>query len=91
MRGIEAALEILTGSKNLENEKFANELLRKLADRTKMKAPDISLASSLIYIAMRRRELWVKIASMFLKKDFENLPPVVRDYVVLRVLAACLN
>ncbi len=82
MRGIEAALEILTGSKNLENEKFAIELLRKLADRTNMKAPDISLASSLIYIAMRRRELWIKIASMFLKKDFESLPQVVRESII---------
>ena len=52
MRGIEAALKVLTGN---QNTIFASEALRKLADNEKMKAPDISLASSLIYIFMEVR------------------------------------
>ena len=71
MRGIEAALKVLT-----DNKGFASESLRKLADREKMKAPDISLASSLIYIVMRRRELWGKVAGTFLR-SVEKLPAQV--------------
>ena len=42
-----------------------------------MKAPDISLASSLVYIVMRRKELWEKISSDYLRSK-EKLPlPVV--------------
>ncbi|MBR2208878.1 MAG: RsmB/NOP family class I SAM-dependent RNA methyltransferase [Synergistaceae bacterium] len=69
MRGIEAALKILSENKN----SFASEALRKLADREKMKSTDISLASSLIYIVMRRRELWEKLAGTFVKAK-EKLP-----------------
>ncbi|MBQ7151705.1 MAG: RsmB/NOP family class I SAM-dependent RNA methyltransferase [Synergistaceae bacterium] len=69
MRGIEAALKVLNENKIF----FASEALRKLADREKMKAPDISLASSLIYIVMRRRELWEKITANFLHSK-EKLP-----------------
>ena len=74
MRGIEAALNILTS--DLSTGPFASEELRKLATSTGMKAPDISLASSLIYIVMRRKELWEKIAAKFLRAE-ENLPPAV--------------
>ena len=69
MRGIEAALKVLNENKNF----FASEALRKLADREKMKATDISLASSLIYIVMRRRELWEKITGAFIRSK-EKLP-----------------
>ena len=72
MRGIEAALKILSENKN----SFASETLRKLADREKMKSTDISLASSLIYIVMRRRELWEKLAGTFVKAK-EKLPDPV--------------
>ncbi|MBQ7594958.1 MAG: RsmB/NOP family class I SAM-dependent RNA methyltransferase [Synergistaceae bacterium] len=73
MRGIEAALTILTH----DTGQFPTEALRKLADREKMKSTDISLASSLIYIVMRRKELWEKIAGDYLRSR-ENLPaPVV--------------
>ncbi len=82
MRGIEAALEIITGLNKNNNEKFGSELLRKLAERTKMKATDISLASSLIYITMRRKELWEAIANNYLKEDLKSLPPVVRDCII---------
>ena len=73
MRGIEAALTILTK----DTGQFPTEALRKLADREKMKGTDISLASSLIYIVMRRKELWEKIAGDYLRSR-EKLPaPVV--------------
>ena len=80
MRGIEAALKILTSDSN--TGAFASESLRKLADREKMKAPDISLASSLIYIVMRRKELWEHIAGKFLK-DQGSLPPEVYMSVIM--------
>ena len=79
MRGIEAALKILTS--NLSTGAFASEALRKLADREKMKAPDISLASSLIYIVMRRKELWEKIAAKFLRSE-EKLPAQVYTSII---------
>ncbi|MBQ7733454.1 MAG: RsmB/NOP family class I SAM-dependent RNA methyltransferase [Synergistaceae bacterium] len=78
MRGIEAALKILTQNPN--EGAFASELLRKLADREKMKATDISLASSLVYIFMRRRELWEKIAGDYIRSQ-EKLPREV--YIAL--------
>ena len=72
MRGIEAALKILSENKN----SFASEALRKLDDREKMKQTDISLASSLIYIVMRRRELWQKITGTFIHSK-DKLPAQV--------------
>ena len=72
MRGIEAALKVLTSSE----VKFASETLRKLADREPMKSPDITLASSLIYIVMRRKELWQKITDKFIRAH-EKLPDEV--------------
>ena len=80
MRGIEAALKILTS--DLSTGAFASESLRKLADRENMKAPDISLASSLVYIVMRRKELWENIAAKFLRAQ-ENLPPEVYMSVIM--------
>ncbi len=74
MRGIEAALKVLTSD---SGGKFSSEALRILADREKMKSPDISLASSLIYIVMRRKELWEKISADYIRSK-ENLPiPVI--------------
>ena len=80
MRGIEAALNILTS--DLSTGAFASEALRKLVSRENMKVPDISLASSLIYIVMRRKELWEKIAAKFLKSE-ENLPPAVYMSIIM--------
>lgn len=74
MRGIEAALKVLTS--DISTGAFASEALRKLADREKMNPPDISLASSLIYIVMRRKELWEKIAAKFLRSE-EKIPKQV--------------
>ena len=76
MRGIEAALKILTDAAGSGSGMFASEALRKLADSEKMKSTDISLASSLIYIVMRRRELWEKITGNFLRSK-EKLPKSV--------------
>lgn len=79
MRGIEAALKVLTSG----NEgKFSSESLRILADREKMKPSDISLASSLVYIVMRRKELWQKISSDYLRSQ-EKLPPLVNMAVLV--------
>lgn len=80
MRGIEAALKVLTENNN--GPIFASEALRKLADREKMKVPDITLASSLIYIVMRRRELWEKISDDYLRAK-ESLPPEVYTSVIV--------
>ncbi len=81
MRGIEAALKVLTS--DLNTGPFASEQLRKLADREKMNAPDISLASSLVYIVMRRKELWEKIADDYLTKN--KLPPQVYMSVIMGI------
>ncbi len=94
MRGIEAALNVLSSvnrkspDQNRKSGKFAIEMLRKLAAQENMKSTDISLASSLIYISMRRRELWQKIAADYLVKsnpeaNFAKLPGFVRDCVVM--------
>ena len=74
MRGIEAALKVLTSD---SRGKFSSEALRILADRENMKPQDISLASSLIYIVMRRKELWEKISADYIRSK-EKLPlPVI--------------
>ena len=80
MRGIEAALNVLTS--DVSTGAFASEALRKLAARENMKIPDISLASSLIYIVMRRKELWEKIAAKFLRAE-DNLPPAVYMSIIM--------
>ncbi|MBR4196369.1 MAG: RsmB/NOP family class I SAM-dependent RNA methyltransferase [Synergistaceae bacterium] len=82
MRGIEAALTVLTSELDKKPGKFSSESLRILADRERMKAPDISLASSLIYIVMRRKELWEKISSDYLRSK-EKLPPAVNMAVLM--------
>ncbi len=82
MRGIEAALRVLTSDTDGQKGKFSTETLRKLADREKMKTPDISLASSLIYIVMRRKELWEKISSDYLRSK-EKLPSAVNTAVIM--------
>ena len=79
MRGIEAALKVLTSE---APGKFSSEALRILADREKMKSPDITLASSLIYIVMRRKELWEKISSDYIRAK-EKLPPSVNMAVLM--------
>ena len=79
MRGIEAALKVLSS----ETGTFASEALRKLADREKMKAQDISLASSLVYIVMRRKELWEKIAADYPTRA--KLPPNVYTAVTMGI------
>ncbi|MBR1485715.1 MAG: RsmB/NOP family class I SAM-dependent RNA methyltransferase [Synergistaceae bacterium] len=78
MRGIEAALKILCENKN----SFASENLRKLADSEKMKSTDVSLASSLIYIFMRRRELWQKIMEKFVRSK-EKLPVQISTAILM--------
>ena len=47
-----------------------------------MKPSDISLASSLVYIVMRRKELWQKISADYLRSQ-EKLPPLVNMAVLV--------
>ena len=82
MRGIEAALTVLTSENAGQKGRFSSEALRILADREQMKAPDITLASSLIYIFMRRKELWEKISSDYLRSK-EKLPLAVNMAVLM--------
>lgn len=79
MRGIEAALKVLSSGQ--AQGPFASEALRKLADREHMKPQDISLASSLIYIVMRRKELWAKIAEDYMTRA--KLPDSVYMAVIM--------
>ena len=82
MRGIEAALYIL---EQVRAGRLASELLRKTADINKMKSGDIALASSLIYLAERKRELWENIYLNFIKDDAKKseLPELVRDSLLI--------
>lgn len=84
MRGIEASLYVL---EQIKSGRMASEILRKTADLQKMKAPDISLASSLIYLAMRRRELWQNIYKDFIKEKnkgkIDEMPDVVQDSLLI--------
>ena len=82
MRGIEAALYIL---EQVRAGRLASEVLRKTADINKMKSGDIALASSLIYLAERKRELWENIYLNFIKDDAKksDLPELVRDSLLI--------
>ena len=76
MRGIEAALQVL---EQVRAGRFASEALRKIG----MRPADAALASSLVYIALRRRELWQEVYGSFLKEGAKSghkgLPPTVQD------------
>lgn len=64
VRGIEGALHVL---ERVREGRFAAEALREAG--AEMSAGDLSLASSLVYIVLRREEMWRRIAGGFLKKS----------------------
>ena len=78
MRGIEGALHVLG---QVGKGRFASEALRE-AGRG-MAPPDMTLASSLAYAVLRRRELWQTVYGGFMRqkdsREKEKLPPLVRD------------
>ena len=82
MRGIEAALHVL---EQVKSGRLASEVLRKTADINKMKGADVSLASSLIYLAERKRELWENIYLDFIKDNSKKseLPELVKDTLLI--------
>lgn len=61
MRGIEGALLVIEETRK---GRFASEALRRLKG---MEAGDASLASSLVYAALRRQEMWRAVFEMSLK------------------------
>ena len=90
MRGIEGALRVL---EQVGKGRFASEALRQIGE--KMTPADLSLASSLAYIVLRRREMWRALYERFLNSDngrkgrgrpekenagrAASLPPIVHD------------
>lgn len=76
MRGIEAALQVL---EQVRAGRFASEALRRIG----MRPADAALASLLVYIALRRQELWQEVYGGFLKEGakvrHKGLPPAVQD------------
>ncbi|MBQ9565596.1 MAG: RsmB/NOP family class I SAM-dependent RNA methyltransferase [Synergistaceae bacterium] len=77
MRGIEGALHVLD---QVRKGRFASEALRN-AGRG-MAGPDLTLASSLVYAVLRRREMWRTTYEGFTRgggKGKEKLPPLVQD------------
>lgn len=92
LRGIEGALFVLG---KVREGKFASEALRSAGSG--MKPADLSLASSLVYIVLRRTELWRTVYEGFMKggrnksagrdgrtvKDPSSLPQIVRDCLLV--------
>lgn len=79
MRGIEAALRVLEERRLHREGSFASEALRKLGKG--MTPGDLTLASSLVYSTLRRKEMWRTIYREFLRdaRGEEALPPQIRD------------
>lgn len=82
MRGIEGALFAL---QNVKEGRFASEVLRSLGD--KMPIKELSLASSLTYIVLRREALWRELFGAYVKKTRagkpQELAPLVSDCLLL--------
>jgi len=74
VRGVEAAL--LTWSEVREG-KFASEVIRRFGNS--MSPGELSLASSLVYIALRRQFLWKEVYSSFLKSSPAGLSGLTED------------
>ncbi|NLL37877.1 MAG: RsmB/NOP family class I SAM-dependent RNA methyltransferase, partial [Fretibacterium sp.] len=62
VRGIEGALHVLKAARE---GRFASEVLRGLGER--LEPPDLTLASTLAYAALRRLELWQALYEGFLR------------------------
>jgi 16S rRNA (cytosine967-C5)-methyltransferase len=84
LRGIEGALLAL---RSVREGKFVGPALRALKDEKEMTTPELSLASSLAYAALRREALWEKIFGSYIKRDSSGkrlkLTPVLSDCLLL--------
>ncbi|MDR1979514.1 MAG: RsmB/NOP family class I SAM-dependent RNA methyltransferase [Synergistaceae bacterium] len=86
MRGIEGALFAL---QSVREGKFVGEVLRTLKDGAGegITVPELSLASSLAYAALRREALWEKIFGFYIEKGRsgkqQKLSPVLSDCLLL--------
>ena len=82
MRGIEGALVVL---QEVREGKFASESLRALGNRIPVK--ELSLASSLAYMTLRREPLWRRIFGAYVRKTRAGKPqalaPLVSDCLLL--------
>ncbi len=78
MRGIEAALHVLT---DVSKGRFASESLRRVSNH--MTEGDRILASTLIYAVLRRQTLWRKISETFLRHPFDSLSWPTRHALVV--------
>lgn len=82
MRGIEGALFAL---RSVREGRFIGETLRTLGNKIPVK--ELSLASSLAHIAVRRETLWREIFSRYVKKNHagkpQELPASVSDCLLL--------
>ena len=74
MRGIEGALYVW---REVRAGKFASETLRRIANS--MTPQDLTLATSLVYIALRRQFLWKEIYGHFLRKSPSGLSQAAED------------
>jgi 16S rRNA (cytosine967-C5)-methyltransferase len=83
VRGIEGALFALQRARE---GKFIGETLRTLKDKTgeSIEAPELSLASSLAYAALRREALWEKIFNSYIDRSAKKkMAPVLSDCLLL--------
>lgn len=74
MRGVEAALLVWS---EVREGKFASEVIRRLGDS--MTPGDLTLASTLVYAALRRQFLWKEIYARFLKTSPSGISRLTED------------
>ncbi len=74
MRGVEAALAVLG---QVRQGRFASEAIRRLGDS--MSPGDLTLASSLVYAALRRQQLWREIFLSFYRGSPGSLSRELED------------
>lgn len=74
MRGIEASLHVW---KEVREGKFASESIRRIAHL--LTPGDLTLASSLVYLSLRRQFLWKEISGAFLKTSPRGLSREAED------------
>ena len=74
MRGIEASLHVWS---EVRSGKFASESIRRIAGL--LTPGDLTLASSLVYLSLRRQFLWKEISGAFLKTSPRGLSRAAED------------
>lgn len=78
MKGVEAALAIWEETRK---GLFLSQVLRRFGED--LPEGERKLASTLVYCAMRRYNLWVEILRSFLRRPFETLQAETRDILIL--------